>query len=164
MIDDLIALWVALPIIIQIGFKIVCIIVPLLVAVLYYTYAERKVLAYMHVRIGPNRVGPKGLLQPIADVLKLLFKEIFIPINADRYLFLIAPMLAVIPAFAAWAVIPFTNTLVLADIDAGLLYVLAMTSLGVYGVIIAGWASNSKYAFFGAMRAAAQIVYYEIAM
>ncbi len=164
MIDSLITLWIALPIVIQIGLKIVCIIVPLLVAVLYYTYAERKVLAYMHVRIGPNRVGPKGLLQPIADVLKLLFKEIVIPSNADRYLFLIAPMLAVIPAFAAWAVIPFTNTLVLADIDAGLLYVLAMTSLGVYGVIIAGWASNSKYAFFGAMRAAAQIVAYEIAM
>ena len=132
--------------------------------VLYYTYAERKVLAYMHVRIGPNRVGPAGLLQPVADVVKLLFKEIVIPTNADRYLFVIAPMLSVAPAFAAWAVIPFSDTLVLADIDASLLYVLAMTSLGVYGVIVAGWASNSKYAFLGAMRSAAQIVAYEIAM
>jgi NADH-quinone oxidoreductase subunit H len=164
MIQSLISFWNVLPIVIQIGIKIGCIIGPLLLTVLYYTYAERKVLAYMHVRIGPNRVGPAGLLQPIADTLKLLFKEIIIPTNADRYLFVIAPVLAVAPAFAAWAVIPFTNTLVLADIDASLLYVLAMTSLGVYGVIIAGWASNSKYAFFGAMRAAAQIVAYEIAM
>ena len=164
MIQSLISFWNALPIVIQIGIKIGCIIGPLLLAVLYYTYAERKVLAYMHVRIGPNRVGPAGLLQPIADTLKLLFKEIVVPTNADRYLFVIAPVLAVMPAFAAWAVIPFTDTLVLADIDASLLYVLAMTSLGVYGVIIAGGASNSKDAFFGAMRAAAQIVAYEIAM
>ena len=156
--------WNALPLVIQIGFKIVLIIGPLVVAVMYYTYAERKVLAYMHVRIGPNRVGPAGLLQPIADAVKLLFKEIVIPTNADRYLFVIAPILSLVPAFAAWAVIPFTGTLVLADIDASLLYVLALTSFGVYGVIVAGWASNSKYAFLGAMRSAAQIVAYEIAM
>ena len=156
--------WNALPLAIQIGFKIVLIIGPLMVAVMYYTYAERKVLAYMHVRIGPNRVGPAGLLQPIADAVKLLFKEIVIPTNADRYLFVIAPILSLVPALAAWAVIPFTGTLVLADIDASLLYVLALTSFGVYGVIVAGWASNSKYAFLGAMRSAAQIVAYEIAM
>ena len=156
--------WNALPLVIQIGFKIVLIIGPLMVAILYYTYAERKVLAYMHVRIGPNRVGPAGLLQPIADAVKLLFKEIVIPTNADRYLFVIAPILSLVPALAAWAVIPFTGTLVLADIDASLLYVLALTSFGVYGVIVAGWASNSKYAFLGAMRSAAQIVAYEIAM
>ena len=156
--------WNALPLVIQIGFKIFLIIGPLMVAILYYTYAERKVLAYMHVRIGPNRVGPGGLLQPIADAVKLLFKEIIIPTNADRYLFVIAPILSVVPALAAWAVIPFTGTLVLADIDASLLYVLALTSFGVYGVIVAGWASNSKYAFLGAMRSAAQIVAYEIAM
>jgi len=156
--------WNALPLVIQIGFKISLIIGPLMVAILYYTYAERKVLAYMHVRIGPNRVGPAGLLQPIADAIKLLFKEIVIPTNADRYLFVIAPILSVVPALAAWAVIPFTGTLVLADIDASLLYVLALTSFGVYGVIVAGWASNSKYAFLGAMRSAAQIVAYEIAM
>ena len=156
--------WNALPLVIQIGFKIVLIIGPLVVAVMYYTYAERKVLAYMHVRIGPNRVGPAGLLQPIADAVKLLFKEIVIPTNADRYLFVIAPILSLVPALAAWAVIPFTGTLVLADIDASLLYVLALTSFGVYGVIVAGWASNSKYAFLGAMRSAAQIVAYEIAM
>ena len=156
--------WNALPLVIQIGLKISVIIGPLMVAILYYTYAERKVLAYMHVRIGPNRVGPGGLLQPIADAVKLLFKEIVIPTNADRYLFVIAPILSVVPALAAWAVIPFTGTLVLADIDASLLYVLALTSFGVYGVIVAGWASNSKYAFLGAMRSAAQIVAYEIAM
>jgi NADH-quinone oxidoreductase subunit H len=160
----LMSFWNALPLVIQIGFKIFLIIGPLMVAILYYTYAERKVLAYMHVRIGPNRVGPAGLLQPIADAIKLLFKEIVIPTNADRYLFVIAPILSVVPALAAWAVIPFTGTLVLADIDASLLYVLALTSFGVYGVIVAGWASNSKYAFLGAMRSAAQIVAYEIAM
>jgi len=162
--QTLMSFWNALPLVIQIGFKIFLIIGPLMVAILYYTYAERKVLAYMHVRIGPNRVGPAGLLQPIADAIKLLFKEIVIPTNADRYLFVIAPILSVVPALAAWAVIPFTGTLVLADIDASLLYVLALTSFGVYGVIVAGWASNSKYAFLGAMRSAAQIVAYEIAM
>ena len=162
--QTLMSFWNALPLVIQIGFKIFLIIGPLMVAILYYTYAERKVLAYMHVRIGPNRGGPAGLLQPIADAIKLLFKEIVIPTNADRYLFVIAPILSVGPALAAWAVIPFTGTLVLADIDASLLYVLALTSFGVYGVIVAGWASNSKYAFLGAMRSAAQIVAYEIAM
>ena len=144
--------------------KIIAILVPLLIFVAYLPYAERKIIGYIQVRVGPNRVGPKGLLQPIADFLKLLLKEVVIPTNANRYLFLIAPVLALIPALAAWAVVPFADRLVLANIDAGLLYILAMTSLGVYGVIIAGWASNSKYAFLGAMRSAAQIVAYEIAM
>jgi NADH-quinone oxidoreductase subunit H len=144
--------------------KIIVIVVPLLLAVAYLTFAERKIIGYMQVRVGPNRVGPRGWLQPIADALKLLFKEIVIPTNANRFLFLIAPMLSIAPALAAWAVLPFTDTLVLANIDASLLYILALTSMGVYGVIIAGWASNSKYAFLGAMRSAAQIVSYEIAM
>jgi formate hydrogenlyase subunit 4 len=135
--------WDSLPLILQLGIKIGFIVGPLIVAVAYYTLAERKVIAYMHVRVGPNRVGPRGLLQPIADVLKLMFKEMIIPTKSDKYLFLIAPVLAVTPAFAAWAVIPFSGTLVLADIDAGLLYVLALTSMSVYGVIIAGWASIS---------------------
>jgi NADH:ubiquinone oxidoreductase subunit H len=144
--------------------KIIVIVVPLLLAVAYLTFAERKVIGYMQVRVGPNRVGPRGWLQPIADALKLLFKEIVIPTNSSRFLFLIAPMISIAPALAAWAVLPFTDTLVLANIDASLLYILALTSMGVYGVIIAGWASNSKYAFLGAMRSAAQIVSYEIAM
>jgi NADH-quinone oxidoreductase subunit H len=143
---------------------IVAIVVPLLLCVAYLTYAERKVIGYMQIRLGPNRVGPKGWLQPIADALKLLFKEIVIPAGADRFLFLLAPVLAIGPALAAWAVVPFSPELVLADIDASLLYVMAITSMGVYGVILAGWASNSKYAFLGAMRSAAQIVSYEIAM
>ena len=144
--------------------KILAIVVPLMLGVAYLTYAERKVIGYMQVRIGPNRVGPLGLLQPIADGLKLLMKEIIIPSGANKGLFILGPILAIAPALAAWAVIPFTDTLVLANVDAGLLYVLAITSMGVYGVIIAGWASNSKYAFLGAMRSAAQIVSYEIAM
>ena len=144
--------------------KIIIILVPLLLAVAYLTYAERKIIGYMQVRIGPNRVGPRGWLQPIADAMKLLFKEIIFPTNANRFLFIVAPMLSIAPALAAWAVFPFTDTLVLANIDASLLYILALTSVGVYGVIIAGWASNSKYAFLGAMRSAAQIVSYEIAM
>jgi NADH-quinone oxidoreductase subunit H len=145
-------------------FKIIAIVAPLMGAVAYLTFAERKIIGYMQVRIGPNRVGPRGWLQPIADALKLLMKEIVVPTNANRFLFIIAPMLSIAPALAAWAVLPFTDTLVLANIDASLLYILALTSMGVYGVIIAGWASNSKYAFLGAMRSAAQIVSYEIAM
>jgi NADH-quinone oxidoreductase subunit H len=144
--------------------KIVAILLPLMLAVAYLTYAERKIIGYMQVRIGPNRVGPRGWLQPIADAVKLLMKEIILPTKADRFLFVIAPMLSIAPALAAWAVIPFTDKLVLANIDASLLYILALTSVGVYGVIIAGWASNSKYALLGAMRSAAQIVSYEIAM
>ena len=144
--------------------KVIVIAVPLIIAVAYLTYAERKVIGWMQVRIGPNRVGPLGLLQPFADVLKMLFKEIIVPSGASRALFFAAPMLSLAPALAAWAVIPFTGTLVLSDINAGLLYILAMSSMGVYGVILAGWASNSKYAFLGCLRSAAQIVSYEIAM
>ena len=144
--------------------KILAILLPLLLAVAYLTFAERKIIGYIQVRIGPNRVGPRGWLQPIADAFKLLLKEIIVPTNANKFLFIIAPILVFTPALAAWAVIPFTDTLVLANIDASLLFILALTSMGVYGVIIAGWASNSKYAFIGAMRSAAQIVAYEIAM
>ena len=144
--------------------KILVITVPLITVVAFYTYFERKVIGSMQIRVGPNRVGPLGIIQPFADVFKLLLKEIILPANANRFLFVLAPVIALAPAFAAWAVVPFNDFLVLADVDAGLIYVLALTSLGVYGVIIAGWASNSKYAFLGAMRAAAQAVSYEIAM
>lgn len=144
--------------------KVVVILVPLFIVVAYYTLAERKIIGYMQIRKGPNRVGPKGLFQPFADMFKLMFKEIILPTNSNKYLFLLAPVITFAPAMAAWAVMPFTDTLVFADINAGLLYILAMTSVGVYGVIIAGWASNSKYALLGAMRSAAQIVAYEIAM
>ena len=144
--------------------KIGAIMMPLMLAVAYLTFAERKVIGYMQGRIGPNRVGPRGWLQPIADAVKLVMKEVIVPTNSNRFLFLIAPILSIGPALAAWAVVPFDDGMVLADIDAGLLYILALTSMGVYGVIIAGWAANSKYAFLGAMRSAAQIVAYEIAM
>ncbi len=144
--------------------KIALILVPLMLAVAYLTFAERKIIGYMQVRIGPNRVGPRGWLQPIADALKLLFKEIIVPTNASKFLFVIAPLLAIAPSLVAWAVIPFTDRLVLANVDASLLFILALTSMGVYGIIVAGWASNSKYAFLGGLRSAAQIVSYEIAM
>lgn len=143
---------------------IVAIVVPLMLSVAYLTYAERKIIGYMQVRIGPNRVGFKGLLQPIADAVKLLMKEIVIPSGSDKFLFVLAPVLVIAPALAAWAVVPFSPQMVLANVDAGLLYILAITSMGVYGVIVAGWASNSKYAFLGSLRSAAQIVSYEIAM
>ncbi len=144
--------------------KIVVIVAPLMVGVAYLTYAERKIIGYMQVRIGPNRVGYFGLLQPIADAVKLLMKEIIIPSGANKFLFVLAPVMVIAPALAAWAVIPFSPELVLANVDAGLLYILAITSMGVYGVVMAGWASNSKYAFLGSLRSAAQIVSYEISM
>jgi NADH-quinone oxidoreductase subunit H len=156
--------WAAIQTVVWTLIKIMALVVPLMLGVAYLTYAERKIIGWMQVRIGPNRVGFQGLLQPIADAVKLLMKEIIIPSGANRGLFILGPILVIAPALAAWAVIPFTDTLVLANINAGLLYVLAITSMGVYGVIIAGWASNSKYAFLGAMRSAAQIVSYEIAM
>lgn len=156
--------WTSIQTVVWTLIKILAVVVPLMLGVAYLTYAERKVIGWMQVRIGPNRVGFQGLLQPIADGLKLLMKEIIIPSGASRGLFILGPILVIAPALAAWAVIPFTDTLVLANINAGLLYVLAITSMGVYGVIIAGWASNSKYAFLGAMRSAAQMISYEIAM
>jgi NADH-quinone oxidoreductase subunit H len=143
--------------------KIIAITLPLILCVAFYTLWERKVIGWMHVRHGPMYVG-KGLLQPFADVFKMLFKELIVPSNAHAFLYKLAPVLALAPAFAAWAVVPFDDGLVLSNADAGLLYLLAMTSMGVYGIIIAGWASNSKYAFLGAMRSAAQVVSYEIAM
>ncbi|MFO0043164.1 MAG: NADH-quinone oxidoreductase subunit NuoH [Pseudomonadota bacterium] len=144
--------------------KILAITVPLIVAVAFYTLAERKVIGYMQARRGPVFIGPLALLQPFADTFKMLFKELILPTNASRFLYFLAPVLSLAPAFAAWAVVPFGDGMVLADVNAGLLYLLAMTSMGVYGVILAGWASNSKYAFLGAMRSAAQVVSYEIAM
>ena len=155
--EDLIALiWIII--------KILIIVVPLIVAVAYLTMAERKVISYMQNRIGPNRVGLHGVGQPIADALKLLLKEIITPELSNRYLFAIAPLISFGAAIVAWSVIPFSQGMVLANINAGVLFILAITSLGVYGVLIAGWASNSKYALFGAMRSAAQTVSYEIAM
>ncbi|MBI3903458.1 MAG: NADH-quinone oxidoreductase subunit NuoH [Nitrosomonadales bacterium] len=144
--------------------KIVVIVAPIMGSVAYLTLAERKILGFMQVRPGPNRVGYWGLLQPLADGIKLLLKEIIIPSSANKFLFVAAPVLALMPALAAWAVVPFGDGMELANVNAGLLYILAMTSLGVYGIIIAGWASNSKYAFLGALRSAAQIISYELAM
>ena len=164
MIDAALTIWNAIAELLQIVIKIVAIVVPIMLGVAYLTLAERKVIGYIQVRIGPNRVGPRGLLQPIADGLKLALKEIIIPTNANRFLFILGPIITLAPALVAWAVIPFDDGMVLSKLDAGLLYILAMTSVGVYGVIIAGWASNSKYAFLGALRSSAQVVSYEIAM
>ncbi len=144
--------------------KILIIVVPLLLCVAYLIYAERKVIGYIQVRIGPNRVGILGLLQPIADLIKLITKEIIIPTKSNKYLFIVAPLFALAPSLAGWAVIPFQEGMVLANINAGVLYLFAISSLGVYGVLIAGWGSNSKYAMFGALRSTAQTVSYEIAM
>jgi NADH-quinone oxidoreductase subunit H len=143
---------------------ILCITVPLIIAVAMFVYWERKVIGWMHVRLGPNKIGPFGLLQAFADVVKLLIKEVILPTNANKFLYYLAPLLALIPALAAWAVIPFSSKMVLSNANAGVLYLLAMTSLGVYGIILAGWASNSRYALLGAMRSAAQVISYELAM
>jgi len=168
MLEQAVAIWSQVPEALRtsvwIVLKIMAIILPLLGVVAYLTYAERKVIGYMQSRIGPSRVGYAGLLQPIADAAKLAFKEIIIPARANKALFVLAPVLSFLPALVAWAVVPFADGMLLADVDAGLLFVLALTSFGVYGIILAGWASNSKYAFLGAMRAAAQMVSYELAM
>jgi len=160
--------WSWLPELLRDVIIIVLQIAPLLVVIIlcvaYLTFWERKIIGWMQNRIGPNRVGPWGLFQPFADTIKLILKEVIIPAKANRFLFLIAPLLSIAPALAAWAVVPLFPGFAIAEIDAGLLYILALTSLGVYGVIIAGWATNSKYAFLGAMRSAAQIIAYEIAM
>ena len=144
--------------------QILAVTIVVILCVAYLTLAERKIIGYMQVRIGPNRVGPRGLLQPFADVLKLLIKEVVVPARSNRFLFVGAPLLALTPAFAAWAVISLWPGFAIADVDAGVLYVLALAGFGAYGIILAGWAANSKYAFLGAMRSAAQIVAYEIAM
>tara|TARA_B100000941_G_scaffold184910_1_gene132910 strand:- start:326 stop:1348 length:1023 start_codon:yes stop_codon:yes gene_type:complete len=145
-------------------FEILIVVVPLFLIVAYTTYSERKIIGFMQSRMGPTRVGPSGLLQPIADVIKLASKEIIIPTNANKGLFLTAPIIMLVPSLLVWSVIPLSEYFVIADINAGLLFILALTSLSVYGVILAGWASNSKYAFLGSMRSAAQIIAYEIAM
>jgi len=154
--------WLA--IVITLVLQTVSVVLPIMLVVAWLTYAERKVIGYMQVRMGPNRVGPIGLLQPIADALKLMTKEVIFPAQSNKYLFIIAPVLALAPAVAAWAVIPFSDGMVVSDINAGVLYVLAVSSILVYGIIIAGWASNSKYAFLGALRGSAQKISYEIAM
>src|SRR6185369_3365177 len=144
--------------------KIVLVVLPLMGAVAYLTLWERKAIGFTQIRVGPNRVGPLGLLQPIADAFKLLTKEIIIPTVASKGLYLLGPVMTIMPALAAWVVVPFGPEVALSNINAGLLFLMAITSLEVYGVIIAGWASNSKYAFLGALRASAQMVSYEIAM
>lgn len=157
-------LWAQVPLIARIVISIVVIVVPLLIGMAMLTYFERKVMAAMQLRQGPNIVGPFGLLQPFADGLKLLAKETVIPSGANRVVFVAAPMLTFLLALVAWAVIPFGEGLVLADINVGVLYLFAISSLGVYGIIMAGWASNSKYAFLGGLRAAAQMVSYEVSI
>ena len=144
--------------------KIIAVVLPLMICVAYLTLWERKGIGFSQIRLGPNRVGPAGLLQPIADAVKLIFKEIIRPTAANKGLFFLGPVMTIMPALAAWAVVPFGPEVALADVNAGLLFLMAITSLEVYGVIIAGWASNSKYAFLGALRASAQMVSYEIAM
>ncbi len=168
MMDTLVAMWQSWPEgvrqgIVSLG-QILGVMISVILCVAYLTLAERKIIGYMQVRIGPNRVGPRGLLQPFADVLKLLIKEVVVPARSNRFLFVVAPLLALAPAFAAWAVMSLWPGFSIADIDAGVLYVLALAGFGAYGIILAGWATNSKYAFLGAMRSAAQIVAYEIAM
>lgn len=154
--DLLLIIWILI--------KIIIIVIPLVLLVAYLTFFERKVMGYMQSRIGPNRIGPAGLFQPIADVIKMFCKEIIVPSASNRYLFVVAPILTIAPALAAWAVIPFNEGVALTNINAGVLFLFTMGSLGVYGILVAGWASNSKYAMFGAMRAAAQTISYEIAM
>ena len=156
--------WVYLWPVLWIVIKILLLVVPLLIGVAYLTYAERKVIGAMHLRRGPNVVGPYGLLQPIADGMKLFFKETIIPTGANKAVFLVAPMLTFSLALIAWAVIPVGNGLVIANINVGVLYLFAISSLGVYGVLMAGWSSNSKYAFLGGLRSAAQMVSYEVSM
>jgi NADH-quinone oxidoreductase subunit H len=168
MIDIIASTWLSWPdwlqgTLVALG-QILAVTIVVILCVAYLTLAERKVIGYMQARLGPNRVGPKGLLQPFADVLKLLIKEVVVPAKSNRFLFVVAPLLALAPAFAAWAVISLWPGFTIADVDAGVLYVLALAGFGAYGIILAGWATNSKYAFLGAMRSAAQIVAYEIAM